>query len=911
MRKQFPVAFLVVALWATVAFAQVPAGIQKVTSVEGITEYRLTNGLRLLLFPDPSKQTITVNVTVLVGSGSEGYGEKGMAHLLEHMVFKGTPRHPNIPKELTEHGTRPNGTTSFDRTNYFETFQATEENLKWALDMEADRLVNSFIAQKDLDSEMTVVRNEWEAGENFPQAVLQKRILAAAYEWHNYGHTTIGARSDIEGVPIERLQAFYKTYYQPDNAILMVAGRIDETRTLQLVNETFGKIPNATRKLETTHTEEPVQDGERLVTLRRVGDVQMVVAGYHIPAGSHPDFASVSVLTTILGDTPSGRLHRALVEPGKAASILGFPIQLKDPGMVFFGAEVRKDQSLDAARDDLLKTIDDTVSMAPTKEEVDRARQALLKNIDLNLRNSELIGLTISNWAAQGDWRLLFLHRDRVRKVTPEDAARVATAYLKPSNRTVGLYMPVDKVPQRAEIPATPTVAEMLKDYRGDTALDAGEAFDASPANIEARVRRSARPNGLKLALLSKKTRGGRVIASMTFRQGDEKSLQGRSREGSMAAAMLMRGTTKHTRQQIRDELDRLKARLNVFGSGAQTGASVETVREHLPAVLRLLGEVLREPAFPDSEFEQLKQEQLAQIEQLQREPQLIVFNQLGRHLNPYPKGDPRYQSTPDEQIEEIRSMTLDRLKKFYRDFYGATNGYVAVVGDFDEKEVSTLLNELLGSWRSPAPFRRVPSQYFEVAARPQSFETPDKTNAAMAVGMNLKLRDDHPDYPALVLGSYILGSGMNSRLFQRIRQKEGLSYGVGATFSASALDESGSFQASAIFAPQNAARVEAAFKDELAKTLKDGFTEEELKMAKSGWSQQQQLNRAEDQSLASRLTNYMFINRTLDWDSTLATRINALTPDQVNAAMRRHIDPTKFSIIKAGDFKKVATSSN
>jgi zinc protease len=911
MRKQFPVAFLVVALWATVAFAQVPAGIQKVTSVEGITEYRLTNGLRVLLFPDPSKQTITVNVTVLVGSGSEGYGEKGMAHLLEHMVFKGTPRHPNIPKELTEHGTRPNGTTSFDRTNYFETFHATEENLKWALDMEADRLVNSFIAQKDLDSEMTVVRNEWEAGENFPQAVLQKRILAAAYEWHNYGHTTIGARSDIESVPIERLQAFYKKYYQPDNAILMVAGRIDETRTLQLVNETFGKISSATRKLDATHTEEPVQDGERLVTLRRVGDVQMVVAGYHIPAGSHPDFASVSVLTTILGDTPSGRLHRALVEPGKAASIFGFPFQLKDPGMVFFGAEVRKDQSLDAARDDLLKTIDDTVSMAPTKEEVDRARQALLKNIDLNLRNAELIGLTISNWAAQGDWRLLFLHRDRVRKVTPEDAARVATAYLKPSNRTVGLYMPVDKVPQRTEIPATPNVAEMLKDYRGDTALDPGEAFDASPANIEARVRRSARPNGLKLALLSKKTRGGRVIASMTFRQGDEKSLQGRSREGSMAAAMLMRGTTKHTRQQIRDELDRLKARMNVFGSGAQTGASVETVREHLPAVLRLLGEVLREPAFPDSEFEQLKQEQLAQIEQFQREPQLIVFNRLGRHLNPYAKGDPRYQSTPDEQIEEIRSMTLDRLKKFYRDFYGATNGYVAVVGDFDEKEVSTLLNELLGSWRSPAPFRRVPSQYFEVAARPQSFETPDKTNAAMAVGMNLKLRDDHADYPALVLGSYILGSGMNSRLFQRIRQKEGLSYGVGANFSASALDESGSFQASAIFAPQNAAKVEAAFRDELEKMLKDGFTEEELKMAKSGWSQQQQLNRAEDQSLASRLTNYMFINRTLDWDLALETRINALTPDQVNAAMRRHIDPTKISIIKAGDFKKVATSNN
>ena len=910
MRKQLPLS-LVVALWAAVAFAQIPAGVQRVTSVEGITEYRLENGLRVLLFPDQSKPTVTVNVTVLVGSAAEGYGEKGMAHLLEHLVFKGTARHPDIPNELTQHGTRPNGTTSFDRTNYFETFAATEGNLKWALDMEADRLVNSFIAKKDLDSEMTVVRNEWEAGENFPQAVLQKRIFAAAYEWHNYGHTTIGARSDIENVPIDRLQAFYKKHYRPDNAILMVAGKIDEPRTLQLVSETFGKIPRAAEKLEMSYTEEPVQDGERVVTLRRVGDVQMVMAGYHVPAGSHPDFASLAVLTTVLGDTPSGRLHKGLVESGKAASVFGFPLQLKDPGMVFWGAEVRKDRSLENTRDELLKIIDDVVTTPPTKAEVDRARQALLKNIELNLNNSELIGLTISNWAAQGDWRLLFLHRDRLRKVTTEDVARVAVAYLKPSNRTVGLYVPVDKVPLRAEIPHAPNVAETLKDYKGDVAVDAGEAFDASPANIESRVRRSQLSNGLKVALLSKKTRGGQVVASMAFYVGDEKSLTGRVREGSMTAAMLMRGTRNLTRQQIRDELDRLKARVNVFGGATQFGVSLETIRDNLPAVLKLVGEVLREPAFPASEFEQLKQERLAQIEQFQREPQAIVFTYLRRHLAPYAKGDPRYVFTPDEEMEDTRAMTLDRLKKFYADFYGASNGHVAVVGDFDENEVLGILGATIGSWKSPAPFKRVPTQYFAVASREQSVDTVEKTNAAMSTGMNLQLRDDHPDYPALVLGSYIFGSGMNSRLFQRIRQKEGLSYGVGANFFASSLDEAGTFQTFAIFAPQNAARVAAALKDELAKMLKEGFTDEELKTAKSGWSQQQQLNRAEDQALASRLSNYLFIGRTLDWDATLNTRVNALTVDQLNTAMRKHVDPSRLSVVKAGDFKKAITSSN
>ena len=184
-----------------------PAGVERVTAVEGISEYALPNGLRVLLFPDPSRPIITVNITYKVGSRHEDYGETGMAHLLEHLVFKGTPKHPNIPQELTEHGARANGTTWFDRTNYYETFTATEENLRWALELEADRMVNSFIARADLEKEFSVVRNEFERGENSPSGVLYKRMLPAVFQWHNYGHSTIGEKSDIEGAPIERLQA--------------------------------------------------------------------------------------------------------------------------------------------------------------------------------------------------------------------------------------------------------------------------------------------------------------------------------------------------------------------------------------------------------------------------------------------------------------------------------------------------------------------------------------------------------------------------------------------------------------------------------------------------------------------------------------------------------------------------------
>jgi len=397
---------------------------EKVTSVEGITEYRLTNGLRVLFFPDASKQTATVNVTYLVGSRHEGYGETGMAHLLEHLLFKGSKHHTDIYQELTSHGARPNGSTWFDRTNYFETFSATDENLLWALDLEADRMVNSFIAKKDLDSEMTVVRNEFERGENSPLDILEERVLSTAYLWHNYGKSTIGARADIENVPIDRLQAFYRKWYQPDNAVLVVAGKFDDAKTLKWVGQKFGTIPRPKRQIDATYTTEPVQDGERSVMLRRVGDTQVVSAAYHIPAGSDPNFEAVSVLGFILADEPSGRLYKALVETKKAASISADVGQFHDPALLYTEATLTSNGSVDEARDIMLKTVEGFATSPPTDKEVERARDNLLKQWDLTMRNSQRAALELSEWSGMGDWRLIFLYRDRLQKVTPRREAR-------------------------------------------------------------------------------------------------------------------------------------------------------------------------------------------------------------------------------------------------------------------------------------------------------------------------------------------------------------------------------------------------------------------------------------------------------------------------------------------------------
>lgn len=883
-----------------------PEGVTKLASVEGITEYVIDdNELRILLFPDQSKPTVTVNVTYLVGSRHEAYGETGMAHLLEHLVFKGTPDHPDIPKELNEHGARFNGTTWYDRTNYFETMSASDENLRWALEMEADRMVNSFISGDDLESEMTVVRNEFEMGENSPTSVLLERVLSTSYLWHNYGKSTIGARADIENVPIERLQGFYRKYYQPDNAYLIVAGKFDPAKTMDMILETFGQIEKPERKLIPTYTREPIQDGERYADLKRVGDVQAVSAAYHIPPGSHQDYPAVDVLTELLTSEPSGRLYKALVEDGKASSQWGWAAQLAEPGFAYFHADVLKEKDLEEAKMAMLSTLDAVKDNPPTAEEVERAKKSLLKDFNLQMRESARVGTLISEFIAQGDWRLGFIYRDRLEQVTPEQVATVAGKYLLPSNRTVGRFIPTDK-PERAEIPDVPDISAMTDGYAGREMASEGEAFEASYDNIDNRTKTAELDKTVEYAFLSKETRADAVRARISLRFGSVASLKDRQMAGSFAGMMLNKGTATMDRQQIEDRLDELKASVRIGGDAEGAFAIIETERDQLPAVIDLVGEMMMKPSFPAEEFQKLKDEELASIAENRSEPQAIALTELRRRTSNYDKSDPRYTMNFDEEVEALNAVTLDQVKAFYKDFYGATDATMAVVGDFDEAAVEAALDRNFASWESPSRYERLKSDFYQPEQQNVEFETPDKANAWFLAAQNMKLSTSDEDYPAVMLGNYMLGGGaLKSRLADRIRQQDGLSYGVGSFFNADDQDQSATLGGYAFFAPENVEAVEKAFFEEIEKVLADGFTDEELVAAKSGWKQGQEVSRAQDGTLAAMLNNNLYLDRDMQWSEEMEAKVMALTVEEINAAMKKYLNPENMVVIKAGDFAK------
>ncbi|MCU6434402.1 insulinase family protein [Undibacterium sp. Jales W-56] len=883
--------------------ANVPAGLSLVHEVEGIKEYLMPNGLRVLLVPDASKPTTTVNITYRVGSRHENYGETGMAHLLEHLMFKGSKAHPRLWEELAQRGVNFNGTTWLDRTNYYETFAAKPETLAWAIAMEADRMVNSRISGADLKTEFSVVRNEMEKNENSPTSVLMQRVLSAAHQWHNYGKDTIGARSDVENVSIPHLQAFWRKYYQPDNAVLIVAGAFDHQATLKLISQHFGKIPKPTRVIEPTYTLDPAQDGERDVVVRRTGESPSVIALYHTMPAAHPDYAATEALAVILGDSPNGRLYKTLVESKKAAEVFPWAANLEEPGFMLLGANLRSEQNLDEAKKILIETIEGVAQDPVTADELKRAKANLENNLAQVFNDPEKFAVSLSDSIGNGDWRLFFLYRDRMRALTLDDVQRVATTWLKPSNRTTGRFIPEAQA-VRAPAPAKVVLAEQINTFKPGVAMAQAENFVSTPDNIDKRTQNGALSNGLKYALLPKTTRGNTVVLNMEINLGDESSLQGKANDASLACAMLSRGTETLSHRQFSEQLDQLKAKLQISGTVSAATITLETTRENLARALELVRDALRKPAFGEAEFTQLITAQLAQLEESRKDPQAIAIDMARKATNTWPAGDARYYRSIEEKIAQLKAAKLADAKAFWQAFYGANHAQLAIVGDFDATAIKAQLQRDFGDWQAKQPFTRLTKPFVAVQPAALSQITPDKANAFFFGTLNLPVSDRHPDYAALTLGNYLLGGSANSRILERIRQKDGISYGGGSFIDVSPIDEAGSFAVGAIFAPQNRAKLETGLREEIARVLKDGFSTAELAEGKKSLIQQAQLNRSQDAGLAQTLAYNLYLGRTMQFDATLEKKIMALTNADVKAVLNKYLGYDKMLTVVAGDFK-------
>jgi zinc protease len=882
-----------------------PSSFTFVRTFQGIDEFVLHNGLKVLLFLDPSQANVTINLTYLVGSRHEGRGEAGMAHLLEHMLFRGTKDVRDVKGALQDKGAQFNATTWFDRTNYYETLTPTKENLAFALKLEADRMINSLILQEDLDAEMTVVRNEFEMGENNPVHVLHDQLMSAAYRWHNYGKTTIGNRSDIERVPAKTLKKFYEHYYQPDNAVLVVAGSFIKSDALDLIHEYFAPLKRPQRMLDQTYTEEPAQDGPREVNLLRVGDMASVAVGYHIPAATHKDHAAVKVLFDVLADEPGGLLYQNLVVSEKISEVFSMTYSLYEPGMALCFVRPTEDALAESIKDELIDLVEEKAHGFLTDIHVERIKTRALKRIKQSMANSKDLALKLSEAIACGDWRLFFWYRDQIKNVSLADVKRVLATYIINSNRTSGVFRP-DRAPKRAVIEQAPPLASFIDAVAEDASMGAGEAFLASAKNIESLVARKDISASRHVGILPKKTRGQVVRANFRFRFGNQETITPFAKEFWLVPSMLWRGTTKYDYQGLRDRVDACMSTLDIDGHAGLLLASIKSEREHLGAMVDLLSHMLSESTFKAEEFAVVRQREIDNYEEIKSDPQRLGFHELERLKNPWPKGHILYVHSYDEIIDEMKALSLEKIQKAHQQLFSTEHFFVSVVGDVDSERLLGQLQGKFANMPDRTLFERIKRPFIKNIAEDVLLDTQDKEMAIIAYAVNFPMRDDHDDFPALKLANYMFGENMNSRLMTRIREKEGISYGAGSSIEISRYEENASLNLYAMASPQSVSRAKKAIEEEWTRFIAEGFNEDELKMAKESIWLSFENNLASDSFLASALAHDLECGRDFFSREKRYLAMQNLSLTDLKKAAQAWWGKAQFSKVVAADQKKL-----
>jgi zinc protease len=894
---------------AASAPAPAPATPAFVRELGGVQEYRLANGLQILLFPDDSQSTTSVNITYRVGSRHEGQGEFGMAHLLEHLQFKGTPAHRDIPEEFARRGVRYNGTTTVDRTNYVAAFNANGDTLAWTLALEADRMRNSFIARADLDKEMSVVRNEFERGENDPAAVLAKRVMSAAYTWHAYGHVPIGPRSDIENVPIENLQAFYHRWYRPDNATLLIAGKFDRDAALLAIGRDFGPIARPAAAMAEPYTVEPAQDGERSVVVHRVGGQPIVEAYYHVPALAHPDTAAIVVYELLMSMQPSGHLFQGLVASRQALGAGMGGLGGHDPGGARAVAVLAPGVDVDKAQQRLLDLVEGRAGSLFTEADIQRVRELALVSYRQEMKHPQGVMQQISDVVGAGDWRLLFVLMDELPKVTLADVERVRAAYFRPANRTLGRYLPAESV-ERVEIPAAPPLDQRLAGVQAPPQVAEGETFVPTLPALAARTRRQVLPSGIVLQTLNKQTRGDAVSATIVLNWASQRETTP-LRGTTMVAELMGEGSTTRTRQQLQDTLVRLHAAMTITSGNQFARVQVVAEKDTLLATLKLAFDVLRHPRFSPDGLPRLRDAHIAAIEASRNDLATMMSQATRDHVNAVRGvkwGEPGYVPSIDDRLAEYRDTTLDDVRRFYDRYWSANRADVAVVGAIPDG-VAEAVEQGLGDWKKAdaPPWEPYESHYADLGDVRVDVQADDKTSASLRMWRGLALNQADADYPPLLLAVYILGGGsLESRLNTRLRRELGLSYGAGARLSADVRGDDGGIAIDATFAPQNREKVLAAIDAELEAFAKEGPSESELARAKHDILERLQQARSNDAELTGTLNLFASVDRDWTWLAARDAALERVTLAQLDETWRRRMKGQRFMVTTWGDFKSL-----
>lgn len=891
---------------------------KKIKELGGIEEYLYEpNGMNVLLLQDNASPVATVQIVYRVGSKHEVLGNTGSTHLLEHLMFKGTSNFSkkngnSITDVLQNTGAQLNATTWYDRTNYFETLPS--DKIELALQIEADRMRNSLLLKEDKEAEMTVVRNEFERGENNPNSLLDKEIWASAYIAHPYHHSTIGWKSDIENAPIEVLKSFYNTYYWPDNATLTIIGDFKKENVFELIEKYFGKITKAPHAMPQPYTQEPQQYGARKIVVRKPGELGVINKAYKIPGALHEDLPALNILAEIIGSGPSAILNKTFVDSRLGIYTYASATNFKEVGLFTIGVGFpasSKHEDIDAKISEVVAKIQ---KEGVTQDEVNRVVAKISAQTILARDGSGVIASELNEAIAAGDWTDFVTGVDRLKKVTPADVLRVADKYLVEDQSTTGYFIPKQAGAQKNDTakankympengPFYYRHEEEGHSHEENAVVSTSVQDKAETVSFEkvseksASVYKREKVSGIDVVSVKTSAKDFVTVAA-SISLGNYAGETKNDMIPSLTASMLSKGTTLNDKFKFSEKLQKLGVSLNVNASTFKINIGFKCLKKDLDQVVALLAEELRNPLFDAKEFENLKQQFIGNTQQSLNDPGARGEIALSQAI--YSKGNPNYSLSVEDNIANIKNATLDEVKAFHKKYFGTASMRLVIVGDTDGANLNNSLKKAFKNWNGGVTEKLKFEEASKSAAKTEVVTIPEKPSAELYIGQFTGLKRADADYIPFYIGNYTLGAGFAGRLMQTVRDNDGLTYSISSGLGGN-IETGGYWFVNASFNPGLFQKGLDATMVQVDKWVKDGITAEELQNKKTNLIGSFKVGMATTNGMARTILN--FIDRGLepDYIEQYPKDIEKATLQQVNDAIKKYVKLDKMIIIKSG----------
>lgn len=857
----------------------------------GFSSHVLANGFKIVLAPFPAAASTRIELLVKVGSKHEGAGETGMAHLLEHMLFKSAGQRADLKSDLTALGATWNGTTNADRTNYFETVAADPEKIDEAIRIEADRLLRPTFTRAHLASEMTVVRNELERNDNDPNSLVRRALQRQSFFWHGYGRPTIGARSDIEEAPFAALQAFHARHYRPDNAVLIVSGKFDAQRVLALAGRLFGAAPRPAAALPGNWTREEARAATNRSELFLPAGRTIAAAAWKLPGLADRQTLAVDLASAALCAESWGSLRKELVLERKLAVGVSCGVHAQaDYSLLLASATAGQGADAEALSHALDAHIETAARTGIAKEQLERARRNELNAFERLASSHEAVAAQLSQAEAVGDWRLYFRQRDIVADLSLAEVNAALQKWVVAINRSDVLLHHAEGL-SAPEAPKPEAAAALVAGREWPAIAATADPLPASLDELAARrvlVPLDGGGPDARAALIARRTQGNLAWLNVANDYGNAAALAGRQTICALAGSLMAFGGGGLDRDALAARLETLQARWSI-GLG---GIALEAPRPNVEAALDLLLAAWRAPALPENEFERLKAARIAGLEAALKDPGQVAANAAGLRFDNYPAQHPFQPRSLTQALDDARAADMAGVRACIADFGGAGRLRLALVGDFAEADVRALHARLADLTPAREPYARIRDVEAPRAVdrSPIVVAMPDKPNAELLGIALLPIAEDAPDFPALRIAVKLLGGDTDSRIRARLREREGLAYSAGATLAGGDFEARSRLTLSASVASANAESALAMLKEELARALADGFDAAEVARAQQAWQRERQKSLTAEKGYVGQLAYGLYTGRDYAWLAQYDARIARLTAPEVNAALRKYL---------------------